>query len=262
MASKRIERPVLISKEFTVPEIDRGIVKIRKRIEQVNSLKGLRHGDATIHVVERDVRDTIRDIFGPTSPEFHDHEHDRIWDGPMYMQMPDYEIQTAFEAGIVKTTKILDGLIARLEEKKQDLGLTSKEDKPDTDFWALLHPRIAQIARPRFESGHFADSVEAAFKEINASVKELVRRKTGTEFDGSDLMNRAFSPTKPVVTLDDLSTESGKNIQQGFMQIFAGAMIGIRNPKTHENIIIDKQRAIHFLFLASLLMFKFDERIG
>jgi hypothetical protein len=44
------------------------------------------------------------------------------------------------------------------------------------------------------------------------------------------------------------------------MQIFAGAMTGIRNPKAHANIIIDSNRAIHFLFLASLLMYVIDEK--
>jgi hypothetical protein len=43
------------------------------------------------------------------------------------------------------------------------------------------------------------------------------------------------------------------------MQLFAGSMIGIRNPKAHENVVIDKNRAIHFLFLSSLLMYKIDE---
>jgi hypothetical protein len=48
-------------------------------------------------------------------------------------------------------------------------------------------------------------------------------------------------------------------MQQGYMQIFAGSMTGIRNPKAHENISIDSVRAVHFLFLASLLMAKLDE---
>jgi len=43
-------------------------------------------------------------------------------------------------------------------------------------------------------------------------------------------------------------------------RIARGAMTGIRNPKAHENITIDSRRAIHFLFLASLLMFKIDEK--
>jgi hypothetical protein len=45
------------------------------------------------------------------------------------------------------------------------------------------------------------------------------------------------------------------------MGIFAGAMIGIRNPKAHDNIKITEKRARHFIYLASLLMHKIDERI-
>jgi hypothetical protein len=44
------------------------------------------------------------------------------------------------------------------------------------------------------------------------------------------------------------------------MQIFAGAMQGIRNPKAHDNIDIHKERAMHQIILASLLMYKLDER--
>jgi hypothetical protein len=46
----------------------------------------------------------------------------------------------------------------------------------------------------------------------------------------------------------------------GYMDIFAGAMTGIRNPKAHENMTITKNRAIHHLFLASLLFNRLDER--
>jgi len=141
----------------------------------------------------------------------------------------------------------------------------SKEDKQKPDalntFWDLLHPKIVEVSKSRFETNHFADSVEAALKEVNNIVKVLVKRRTNQEYDGADLMYRAFSLQKPIIELDDLSTETGKNIQNGYMQIFAGSITGIRNPKAHNNITIDSQRAIHFLFLASLLMFKVDEEI-
>jgi uncharacterized protein (TIGR02391 family) len=110
-----------------------------------------------------------------------------------------------------------------------------------------------------FASGHFADSVEAAFKAVNERVKKVVLAKTGQEYDGADLMGRAFSLKKPILLLGDLSTVTGQNMQVGYLQIFAGSMTGIRNPKAHENIEIDAARAIHFLFLASLLMAKLDE---
>jgi hypothetical protein len=43
------------------------------------------------------------------------------------------------------------------------------------------------------------------------------------------------------------------------MQLFAGAMTGIRNPKAHGNVAINDTRAISLLFLASLLRSKLDE---
>ena len=43
------------------------------------------------------------------------------------------------------------------------------------------------------------------------------------------------------------------------MDIFAGAMTRIRNPKAHNNVVIDENRTIHLLYLASLLMYKLDE---
>lgn len=128
-------------------------------------------------------------------------------------------------------------------------------------FWDDIHPSISRVARPRYESGHFADSVEAALKEINTVVKDHVKRKTGEEADGTDLMRKAFTPKRPLIVLDDLSTDSGRNIQEGYMEIYAGSMIGIRNPKAHANVVIDDKRARHFLYLASLLAYRFDERL-
>lgn len=126
-------------------------------------------------------------------------------------------------------------------------------------LWDLIHPEVTRVARSRFESGHYADSVEAALKEVNSVVKRKVKDATGQEPDGNRLMERAFSSTSPVIELDDLSTESGKNIQSGYQRLFSGAMIGVRNPQAHENVVIDANRAMHFLFLASLLMHKLDE---
>ena len=161
----------------------------------------------------------------------------------------------------------LKAKINKLESILERLELFSEKIKNQFDklaelniFWDLLHTKIVEISKNRFETKEFADSVEAAFKEINNTVKLIVKQKTGQEYDGADLMNKAFSLQNPIIALDDLSTETGKNIQKGFMQIFSGSMTGIRNPKTHKNITIDGQRAIHFLFLASLLMFKIDEK--
>jgi uncharacterized protein (TIGR02391 family) len=96
-------------------------------------------------------------------------------------------------------------------------------------------------------------------KTVNARVKAFYKSKTGEEKDGVDLMRKAFTLTRPIIVLDDLSTESGKSVQQGYMDIFAGSIAAVRNPKAHGVVNIDALRAMHFLFLASLEMHKLDE---
>ena len=77
--------------------------------------------------------------------------------------------------------------------------------------------------------------------------------------DGADLMYKVFSANDPMLEFESREDESGENVQKGYMQIFAGAMTGIRNPKAHENLTISKEDAIHKIFLASLLMNKVEQ---
>jgi hypothetical protein len=67
---------------------------------------------------------TIREIFGSRSPEFGEHQYDRIshtifqvdqWGERSYDDDP----QREFAAGIPQTINMLEGLIARLEEKRE-----------------------------------------------------------------------------------------------------------------------------------------------
>lgn len=120
-----------------------------------------------------------------------------------------------------------------------------------------IHPRVREIACTRTQN--LADAVEACLKEFCSRVRRIVKGQTGKEYDGTDLMQRAFSLDSPVLRLGDLDTMDGRNMQKGYMQIFSGAMTGIRNPKAHSNIEITPKRAMQFLALASLMMEKLDE---
>jgi uncharacterized protein (TIGR02391 family) len=139
-------------------------------------------------------------------------------------------------------------------------GTKSNKSSPTKgEFWPGIHSTITEIARPRFTAGHLADAVEASFKEINDRVKSSVKLRIGQENDGAPLMQQAFSLKTPIITLADMSSTSGRNEQLGYMEIFAGAMTGILNPKAHSNIVIDEKGATHLLYLTSLLMYKLGE---
>jgi uncharacterized protein (TIGR02391 family) len=150
-----------------------------------------------------------------------------------------------------------------IPEARRLLSKTDVEDSPNPTqwFWQFVHPRVCALARPRFEAGFFGDAVEASFKELNDAIKRLLREADGRELDGATLMTTALSLQNPVIRLSALQTDTDKNIQQGYMQIMAGAMTGIRNPKAHANVNPDSAEALHLICLASLLMIKLDKRL-
>ena len=123
----------------------------------------------------------------------------------------------------------------------------------------LFHPSIVRVASPRFNAGQYADAVESAFKELNNAVKKTVQGQLEIELDGPKLMQRVFSPEKPILLLvEDLDTMTNRDTQQGYMMMFSGAMSAIRNPKAHENMTITREDALRKLYFASMLMFKLD----
>ena len=170
----------------------------------------------------------------------------------------DHYAEDSDAKSIQRRIEILNTLVEQID---LEIGFEAPSPTAVSTFWDDIHPSITRVAKGRYEACQFADCVEAALKEINGLVKDHVKRRTGDELDGAPLMNKAFSPKDPLVVFDDLSTESGRNIQQGYMQLFAGSMIGIRNPKAHANVTIDNVRARHCLYLASLLARRFDERL-
>ena len=166
-----------------------------------------------------------------------------------------------FHCDAVESLDTLKNVI--IPEARRQIELLNLEDIRNEDyyFWQNIHPKIVALAKPRFDAGFYADSVESSFKEINDIIKNIVISNGGRELDGSSLMTTAFSLANPVIRLTPLISDTDRNIQQGYMQILSGAMVGIRNPKAHGNLLPDKRRTLHLLSLASLLMYKIDERL-
>lgn len=154
------------------------------------------------------------------------------------------------------TISAANTILINLESLKR-LYLKGKQE--EVIFDKQIHPLISNVCKKKYFDGHYADAVESAFKEINSRCKKIYKSKTGSEKDGSELMNSLFTQNNHVFWFEDNSTESGRNVQLGYMQIFSGSMTGIRNPKAHENQILNKDGAYKRLIFASLLMDKIDD---
>ena len=143
-------------------------------------------------------------------------------------------------------------------------SLQQADNTKGMGVWDLIHPKIVAVSQKLFEDGHYANAAEDAFVEINDRVKKLFMKVNPTAPkvpDGYTAMNMVFSDNAPLLEFCDRSTETGSNIQKGYMQMLAGAMSALRNPKAHANITITKDDAMRRLMFASMLMYKIDEAI-
>jgi uncharacterized protein (TIGR02391 family) len=138
----------------------------------------------------------------------------------------------------------------------EGLGLVRRQPAPTDDIEAVFDrvvtdPSLLATTRSLFVDGYYALAVEEAFKCVNNTVK----RKAGLADDGASLMRTAFSANKPILRLNAFRTLSEKNQQQGYMDIFAGCMVGIRNPRAHEHGHLDEPHvAIEMLAWANHLI--------
>ena len=119
-----------------------------------------------------------------------------------------------------------------------------------------IHGDLPDDVRRMFDNGHFAQATFEAFKFVD----EEVQRISGDPDFGYSLMMRVFGGVAPVVALNPGMTTSEKNEQDGYKFIFAGAMLGIRNPRGHKaGQVDDPDACLDHLALASMLLRRLDD---
>ena len=138
----------------------------------------------------------------------------------------------------------------------RNLGNVSNAERTMLDRFdeAITDDALRSASRQLFSDRHYARSVEEAFKCMNIEV----RSKSGLNTkDGADLMREAFSANNPILRLNEFKSLSEKDEQRGYMDIYAGSMTGIRNPRAHEYSLQDDPiAALEMLTLANHLMHK------
>jgi uncharacterized protein (TIGR02391 family) len=102
-----------------------------------------------------------------------------------------------------------------------------------------------------FDDGHYASATFEAYKLLDKEVSSLANSSES----GVKLMMKAFSEQSPLIKLNDMSTTSKKDEQEGFKFIFSGSVLAIRNPRGHEYGVKDSPtECLDHLSLASMLL--------
>lgn len=130
-------------------------------------------------------------------------------------------------------------------------GLVLPAGEP-ADLTALVtDPGLRHATLSLFQDGHYARAVEEGMKYV----AEQVRRRTGITLDGTQLMEAAFNPKTPLLQLNKMKTQSDQDEQKGFMFVFMGSVLAIRNPRSHRQGYTDApEPALELLVWANHLV--------
>jgi len=226
---------------------------LKEQIEKIEQLKNSERWGPEYQVWKSTTVKIVKDLFDDDYLELFKRSDTRSF------SYPDDVNQKHYLKELNKKKKLLEEFIKEKTRLEAESSVSIGKTLSLTDY--DLHHSIREVSQQRFEDGYYADAVVAAFKEVIKRVKGFIRDKTGEKLDGDRAMNRAFGCENqiPLIKFNDLQDIEEKDEQKGIMYLFKG-IIGIRNRKAHENVILDDPyRAIEYLALASLLMRLLDE---
>ena len=165
------------------------------------------------------------------------------------------------------TKQILDSLGGEdALEKFTPVIMALHEIIPDYPLlhWRHLHENLRERIRAYYQHGQYG---EAASQGVQIYC-EIIRNLTGQKTDGTDLVNGVFGGKPfaklPNIQLNDLSTDSKTNIQEGQGHLSRGVVTGFRNPISHGPIdanvpaVFSELDCLNILSLVSYLITRLD----
>jgi uncharacterized protein (TIGR02391 family) len=165
---------------------------------------------------------------------------------------------------VEKILFLLKTIVKRYDQKKieqilqdgQYLGkvpIGEVESKLPSHF----HQDVLRHGEKLFNGAHYASCINEVCKAYN----KVVQQKSGISRDGQDLMMTVFGD-KGNLRINNYSTDTEKNEQEGLKFLSAGVMRGFRNPTSHEPSLswpITKEECLEILGLLSFLFRQLDK---
>jgi len=233
-----------------LPKIERRI----KELEEFDVSTVQKQFSPEVKALETKLEQLLLDIYDPERVEYNNYH----WilssidcqSMNMMHETPLHEVHSAINENLPRAISTLETIKSYFTETLEDAGVIGTL-KPIKAYEGLeLHPAIAKAASGLYKDGHYASAVEDAVKALNA----LVRLNSGVDDkDGTQLMETVFSAKNPVLSINGLSDQSDIDEQRGFMNMFSGAVSGLRNPRAHKIIKDDPEMALEFIAFVSLL---------
>jgi uncharacterized protein (TIGR02391 family) len=252
MAREKIPMPAELSSE----QKKLAITKLQRRTSELtdfdpDSIEDRR--DPKIAALESTLKKTVAEIYPPGTTDFvriRSVTHLDTAGIRMGHPTPIHEVREGLHRGKDRAITLISQEINALREDLDDAGDSDSGRVLRAIEGLDLHPEIERAAGKLFRDQHYANAVEDACKALNMLVK---LRSGRDDLDGTNLMTTVFSAKNPVLKVNDLLDQSDADEQSGMMHLFAGAMLGLRNPRAHKLVQDDPERALEYIAFISLL---------
>lgn len=212
-------------KQFSLDEINRGIAKLKRRLEEIKKLDpaNTQYDDPAVDTTESNIRASILEIFGENSQEYRNHGYHSIDYGPPRIGMSDAENQQNFAAGWPRSIALLEGLVARLEEKCLDLETTEKL------------PTLAPSQTPIEQVKQLCLKFHAVARQILHRYKDRSTLEIKDEYDVQDLFHALLR-----IWFDDIRKEE-------WTPSYAGCSSRVDFLLKQERLVVEVKKARHGL---------------
>jgi uncharacterized protein (TIGR02391 family) len=247
---------------LTPNQMKAAIPKLQRRIAELKAIDISTIQDreeARFDALKQKIDTTLMDMFGDNTVEYKRFAVGNL-DTNSFLNMlyetSICEVREGYKIGIEQAISNLQTILELFEEKIADLGETPAGRALKALGELEIHPEIERAAAKLFRDGHYANAVEDACKVLDG----LVKIRSGKhDLSGTELMQNVFSPKNPVLKFSDLQTQTEQSEQQGMMFLYAGAMLALRNPRAHEIIEDDPEKALEYIAFLSLLAKSLDK---
>jgi uncharacterized protein (TIGR02391 family) len=210
---------------------------------------------------------TIKEIFGENNQHLDDWRKIEIPIAPPFSGNFDLFFAYKDELNIVKQKmanicQVMKEDLERSEQSKSAKAQEPEELIEETKkalvlFDAIItHPKINEVSSVHFKNGNYRSAVLDAAIKLEVMVKEKAnypKNNTGTELSGARLMHFVFDSNNPILSWCKDTRQVDKDELEGYKLIFAGTVLGIRDPKAHAIFEIKPMRALKLLTLITLL---------
>lgn len=234
-------------------EIERAIRKLEKRVGEqnalltINSYEELRLRCSEVATV---TNETLASIFGRDTAEYRSYQVHFLTGMVFAASRSQHVYVESYHQSVRSELTKLIAAVRVLKERMDEIDEDSESSALRAYENLELHAEIKRAAGQLYQDGHYAQAISTAVIALN----DFVRLRSGvSDKDGTNLMEFVFNPSKPTLRFNDLSDDSDRSEQRGFMMMYSGAVVGLRNPRAHKIIKDDPEEALEYIAFISLL---------